>query len=143
MWQITASSLFIHPRNFSAEGTLFISSCRSCKSCRINSRHKFLKFSHRRPNIALGTLILPDRGKTPVTKFGSIQTKIVSPAPGGANLRGSKPNHKSYFIINPVCYKKLADNSSIGMPIAKPIADKIKDESNLNITTSNIRRVRK
>jgi hypothetical protein len=53
-----------------------------------------------------------------VTKFGSIQTKNVSPAPGGAKLRGSKPNHKSYFIMNPFCYKKLAENPSIGMPIA-------------------------
>jgi len=32
-----------------------------------------------------------------VTKFGRIQTKFVSPVPGGARRIGSKPNHQKLF----------------------------------------------
>jgi hypothetical protein len=61
------------------------------------SRHKFLKFSHHRPNKALRACISLARRRTPVTKFGRIQTKIVSPVPGGSMRIGSKPNHQKSF----------------------------------------------
>jgi hypothetical protein len=37
------------------------------------------------------------RRRTPVTKFGRIQTKIVSPVPGGSWRIGSKPNRQKLF----------------------------------------------